>query len=54
MSERRGEQLTQEELQALIQVVAQYVCPVAQAPPFQELINKMSRMIDQLKKRQES
>lgn len=44
-----NEQLTQEELQTLINIVGQVQVPVAQAPPLIELINKMSRMIDRLK-----
>ena len=43
------EQLTQEELQTLANIVSQVQVPVQQAPPLIELINKMSRMIDQLR-----
>ena len=43
------EQLTIDELQTLINIVAQTQVPVAQASPLIELINKMSRMIDQSK-----
>lgn len=43
------EQLTQEELQTLSNILAQVQVPVSQASPLIELINKMSRMIDQLK-----
>ena len=46
------EQLTVEELQMLINVVAQVQVPVAQAAPLIELINKMSRMIDCRKQEQ--
>jgi hypothetical protein len=41
--------LTVEELQLLIDIVARYTVPVAQAPPYIELINKLSRMIDELR-----
>ncbi len=41
--------LTEQELQALINVVSQVNVPVEQSPPFVELINKMSKMIDELK-----
>ena len=43
------EQLTQEELQTLINIVAQVQVPVAQAGGLIELINKLSRLIDQAK-----
>lgn len=43
------EQLTADELQTLINIVAQVQVPVAQASPLIELINKMSRMIDEAK-----
>lgn len=42
-----NEQLTVEELQTIINILAQVKVPVAQASPLIELINKMSRMIDQ-------
>lgn len=44
------EQLTEQELQTLCNLVAQIQVPVAQAPPLIELINKMSEMIDELRK----
>lgn len=44
-----NEQLTQEELQTLINIVAQVQVPVAQASALIELINKMSRMVDEAK-----
>lgn len=44
------ERLTQEELQTLINVVAQVSVPVSQATPLIGLINKMSRMVDQLRR----
>lgn len=47
------EQLTVEELQTLINIVAQVQVPVAQAAPLIELINKMSRMVDQIKAKNE-
>ena len=43
-----NEQLTIEELQTIINIVAQVQVPVAQASPLIELINKMSRMVDQI------
>ena len=43
------EKLTEQELQMLINIVAQVTVPVAQSPPFTEIINKMSKMIDELK-----
>ena len=43
------ERLTREELQTLINIVAQVQVAVAQAAPLIELINKMSRMVDQAK-----
>ena len=43
------EQLTKQELQTLVNIVAQVSLPVGQSPPLIELINKMSKMIDQLK-----
>jgi len=43
-------QLTEQELQALCNIVAQVQVPVAQAGQFIELINKMSKMIDELRK----
>ena len=43
------DQLTVEELQTLINIVVQVNVPVSQAPPLIELINKMSRMVDQSK-----
>lgn len=42
-------QLTEQELQTLINLVAQAQVQVAQAQPFIELINKMSKMIDELR-----
>lgn len=42
-------ELTEQELQTLCNVVAQIQVPVAQAGQFIELINKMSKMIDELK-----
>ena len=42
-------ELTEQDLQTLINIVAQVNVPVAQASPFIELINKMSKMIDQLR-----
>ena len=47
------EQLTQEELQTLINIVAQVQVPVQQAAPLIELINKMSRLVDQLQANKE-
>ena len=44
-----NEQLTIDELQTLINIVSQVQVPVAQAPPLIELINKLSRLIDQSK-----
>ena len=41
------ELLTVEELQLLINIVSQVQVPVAQSPPLIDLINKLSRMIDQ-------
>lgn len=41
--------LTQEELQNLINIVAQVSVPVGQAQPYQLLINKMSQMVDELR-----
>lgn len=41
--------LTEQELQTLINIVAQVNVPVAQSPPLVELINKMSKMMDELK-----
>jgi len=43
-------ELTEQELRALINIVADYDVKVGQAPPFIELINKMSKMIDELRK----
>ena len=43
------EQLTQQELQMLANIVAQFVAPMGQALPYIDLINKLSRMIDQLR-----
>lgn len=42
-------ELTQEELQTLINIVAQVQVPVGQASPLIELINKMSEMVNQQK-----
>ena len=44
-----SEILTVEELQTLINIIVQVQVSVAQAPPLIELINKLSRMIDQSK-----
>jgi uncharacterized coiled-coil protein SlyX len=44
-----NEQLTQQELQTLINVLAQTQTIVAQAGTLIDLINKMSRMIDHLR-----
>ena len=41
------ELLTVEELQILVNIVSQVQVPVTQAPPLIDLINKISRMIDQ-------
>lgn len=43
------EQLTQAELQTLINILEQVQVQLAQAVPLIELVNKMGRMIDQLK-----
>ena len=42
--------LTKQELQTLIQCVAQTSVPVAQSQKLVELINKMSKMADELDK----
>ncbi len=47
------EQLTIDELQTLINIVAQVQVPVAQAVSLIELINKMSRLVDQLQANKE-
>ena len=44
------EKLTKDELQMLINIVSQVQVSVAQSPPLIDLINKMSRMIDEAKK----
>lgn len=45
--------LTEDELRALINIVAQANVPVGQAQPFINLINKMSKMLDELKDQKE-
>jgi hypothetical protein len=47
------EQLTVQELQTLINIVAQVQVPVSQAASLIELINKMSRLVDQLQANKE-
>ena len=47
------EQLTQEELQTLMNIVAQVQVPVVQAASLIELINKMARLVDQLQANKE-
>ena len=45
------DQLTDEELKILINLVGQAQCPVAQAQKFIDLINKMSKMVDEVEKK---
>lgn len=42
-------QLTKEELQGLINIVSEVNIPVKQSGTFVQLINKMSKMIDEVK-----
>lgn len=50
LTEVQKGQLTEEDLRTLINIVAQANVPVGQAQPFIDLINKMSLMIDDLRK----
>ena len=45
--------LDEKELQNLINIVGQVSVPVSQSPILVELINKMSKMIDELKVKKE-
>ena len=48
------ERLTEDELKTLMNLVSQVNVPVAQAPQFIELINKMTRIVDEMRAQSKS